>query len=460
VNYTGTFIDRSDAGRRLARRLSHLNLGDAVVLGLPRGGVAVAAEVANALHLPLDVIVVRKLGLPFQSELAMGAIGEDGIRVMNDDVVQSSEVSESDIWAAEAHERTELERRVTLYRGNRNRVSIRGRTAVIVDDGVATGSSAKAACQVARAQGARQVVIAVPVAPSDWDERIGPDADLCVALTTPPGFAAVGQFYDHFEQATDADVTSCLRQSDERLLEAGAGSSVDIRSGFGTDRDVNIAVTHSELIGHLVVSPSDSRTAPAMVILVHGSGSSRLSPRNRFVASVLNAAGLGTLVIDLLTPDEEHDRTKVFDIEKLAHRLIEVTNWLRSCPGFAGCRVGYFGSSTGGAVALCAAANPGLDISAVVSRGGRPDLAAQHVSAVHCPTLFIVGANDDVVLDLTQRCQEHVLCPNELQVIPGASHLFEEPGSLEQVAVLARSWFVRHLVEESAGARKPVSLKV
>jgi putative phosphoribosyl transferase len=451
MNHTGLFSDRGDAGRRLARRLSHLNLGDAVVLGLPRGGVPVALEVAEALHLPLDVIIVRKLGLPFQPELAMGAIGEDGVSVMNDEVLRMAKVTESDVWAVESHERTELERRAALYRAGRTAASVRGKTAVIVDDGVATGSSAKAACQVARAQGARRVVLAVPVAPPDWHERIGADADICVALATPPGFAAVGQFYDHFEQVTDADVTHCLVRSDERQIPLDRdGSSVDIQFDHraSIDRDLSIPVSDAQLIGHLVVPLRVRRTAPAIVVFAHGSGSSRHSPRNRYVASKLNQAGLGTLLIDLLTPDEEHDRTKVFDIEKLAKRLIEVTDWLRSQRGFADSRIGYFGSSTGGAAALCAAAEARVDVDAVVSRGGRADLASQHLGDVRCPTLFIVGANDSVVLDLTKRCQEHLVCPNELRVVANAGHLFEEPGSLEEVALLARGWLVRHLLDE------------
>ncbi len=186
--------------------------------------------------------------------------------------------------------------------------------------------------------------------------------------------------------------------------------------------------------------------ATGFVLFAHGSGSSRRSPRNRYVAAVLNQAGLGTLLFDLLTPDEEADRANVFDIGLLARRLIDVTGWwLRSQPGSAGLPVGYFGASTGAAAALWAAAEPGNGIAAVVSRGGRPDLAGPRLSSVRAPTLLIVGGRDDVVLGLNRQAQAELRCENQLAVVPGATHLFEEPGTLAAAAGLARDWFVRHL---------------
>ena len=195
------------------------------------------------------------------------------------------------------------------------------------------------------------------------------------------------------------------------------------------------------LAGYLTV-PED---APGIVVFVHGSGSSRHSPRNRHVASVLNDAGLGTLLFDLLTPEEELDRANVFDIGLLAGRLGEVTRWLRAQPRAAQAALGYFGASTGAAAALWAAAEPGAGIAAVVSRGGRPDLARPRLAAVTAPTLLIVGGRDEVVLDLNQRAQAELRCENGLAVVPGATHLFEEPGTLDAAAGLARDWFLSHL---------------
>jgi putative phosphoribosyl transferase len=204
------FTDRADAGRQLAARLQDLRGKPAVVLGLPRGGVPVAAEVARALGAPLDVIVVRKLGVPFQPELGLGAVGEDGVRVLNPAVIWDAGVSEADLAAVEQRERAEVDRRAKRYRGQRARLPLTGRTAVIVDDGIATGSTALAACRIARELGAAMVVLAVPVAPEGWEARIGAEADELVSVSTPWGFMAISQFYDDFSQTSDDDVVACL----------------------------------------------------------------------------------------------------------------------------------------------------------------------------------------------------------------------------------------------------------
>ena len=181
------------------------------------------------------------------------------------------------------------------------------------------------------------------------------------------------------------------------------------------------------------------------MVFAHGSGSSRHSPRNRYVADVLNEAGLGTLLLDLLTSEEELDRANVFDIGLLAGRLVEVTGWLRAQPCAARAAVGHFGASTGAAAALRAAGEPSTDIAAVVSRGGRLDLARPRLGAVTAPTLLIVGGHDDVVLDLNRRAQAELRCENDLAVVPGDTHLFEEPGTLEAAGGLAKDWFISYL---------------
>ncbi|HEX2849989.1 MAG TPA: phosphoribosyltransferase family protein [Acidimicrobiales bacterium] len=208
--------DRTDAGRRLAACLAHLRGTDVVVLGLPRGGVVVAAEVAEALDGPLDVILVRKLGTPGQPELAMGAIGEDGIRVVNDDVVRHARVTDRDLASVEAHERAVLARRAEQLRGHGRRVTLAGRTAVIVDDGLATGSTALAACSVARASGAARVVLGVPVAPAGWTDRLGAAADEYAAVDAPAHFFAIGQFYEDFSEVTDDEVIALLDRAAAR----------------------------------------------------------------------------------------------------------------------------------------------------------------------------------------------------------------------------------------------------
>lgn len=187
--------------------------------------------------------------------------------------------------------------------------------------------------------------------------------------------------------------------------------------------------------------------AQGVVLFAHGSGSGRLSPRNQYVARVLRENGLGTLLIDLLENWEADDRSKVFDIDLLAQRLLEATDWLRQEPSTRDLSIGYFGASTGAAAALQAAAgNP--EIGAVVSRGGRPDLAMQYLPEVKAPILLIVGGIDVPVIPLNQQAYELLSGPKELVIVPGASHLFEEPGALEEVARLAADWFSRHLSAE------------
>jgi putative phosphoribosyl transferase len=204
------FADRADAGRQLAGRLQHLRAEPVVVLGLPRGGVPVAAEVAMALTAPLDVIVVRKLGVPTQPELGMGAIGESGVRVTDPGIMQTAGVQDEELAAVQAREQAEVRRRAERYRAGRARADLTDRVAVVVDDGIATGSTARAACQIARALGARRVVLAVPVAPTGWQRRIGGDADEMISVSTPAGFLAIGQFYADFSQTADEEVVACL----------------------------------------------------------------------------------------------------------------------------------------------------------------------------------------------------------------------------------------------------------
>jgi putative phosphoribosyl transferase len=182
----------------------------------------------------------------------------------------------------------------------------------------------------------------------------------------------------------------------------------------------------------------------AVVVFAHGSGSGRFSTRNHFVAGSLQAAGIGTLLIDLLEEDEEDDREKVFDIELLAGRLQSAVDWLRGQKDTQGCRLGYFGASTGAAAAMLAAARRPRDVAAIVSRGGRPDMAADNLPRVKAPTLLIVGGNDDVVITLNEEALALLRCPKQMIVIPGATHLFPEPGALEEVASLASDWFARH----------------
>ncbi|MFJ6158563.1 phosphoribosyltransferase family protein [Pseudarthrobacter sp. NPDC092184] len=438
------FRDRVEAGRKLGLALAGLRGEDVVVLGLPRGGVPVAAEVADALDAPLDIIVVRKLGVPFQPEVAMGAIGEGGARVLDRRVVSLARVTDADLRTVEARERALLDSRLERYRQGKAPMDLKGRTAVIVDDGIATGSTARVACKVARQLGAARVVLAVPVAPERAMDSL-PEADQVLSLVSPRDFEAVGYYYRDFSPTTDEEVVHLLDAAARRELRGRPGQVA------AAGQDVRIALDGASINGDLHL-PDQCR---AVVVFAHGSGSSRHSPRNRYVASVLEEAGLGTLLLDLLTPEEEVDRGNVFDIPLLAQRLSAATRWLKGRDETAACRVGYFGASTGAGAALWAAAEPGAQVDAVVSRGGRPDLAGPRLAAVCAPTLLLVGGADTQVLALNRQAMDLMRAPVHLEVIPGATHLFEEPGTLARVAALATEWFSRHLVPEGAAEDAP-----
>jgi putative phosphoribosyl transferase len=436
------FRDRLEAGRHLAQALGRRGLGGpgTVVLGLPRGGVPVAFEVAEGLGVPLDVLVVRKLGVPFQPELAMGAIGEGGVRVENFDVLRSAGLGPTDLEAAEVRERPELERRAILYREGRPRVEVRGRCAIVVDDGIATGSSVRAACRVVRAHGAARVIVAVPVASRMAVTDLESECDELICLEAPEPFYAVGEWYRDFSQTGDAEVVDLLRRAaiDRQGAAGGGGEEPNVSP---SDEEIELPAGGVVLAGRLTIP----RVPKGVVLFAHGSGSSRHSPRNRQVATVLQQAGLATLLLDLLTPAEEPRRSNVFDIRLLGDRLGDATRWAAALPQLAPAPIGYFGASTGAAAALWAAAQPDCPVRAIVSRGGRPDLATPRLAAVKAPTLLIVGGSDEVVLALNREAQAELRCENDLVVVPGATHLFEEPGALEVVARLARDWFIAKL---------------
>jgi putative phosphoribosyl transferase len=211
------------------------------------------------------------------------------------------------------------------------------------------------------------------------------------------------------------------------------------------EREIEIPGRDITLPGILGVPPNPV----GAVLFAHGSGSGRHSPRNTAVARVLQDAGLATLLVDLLAEMETYDRRLVFDIDLLAERLLQCTEWLQTNESTSSLPLGYFGASTGAAAALVAAARRGTEIRAVVSRGGRPDLAASDLPEVKAPTLLIVGGRDEPVIDLNRRAFVLLSCDKEMVIVPGATHLFEEPGTLEEVSRLARDWFVRHLPSSS-----------
>jgi predicted phosphoribosyltransferase/dienelactone hydrolase len=434
------FRDRADAGRRLAPLVAERGLDRPVVLGMARGGVAVASEVARLLGAPLDVLVVRKLGYPPQPELAMGAIGEGGAYVLNTDLLAQLGVPAAVVGDVAARESAELDRRLATYRAGRRPVALHGRAVVLVDDGLATGATARAAVSVLRSRGAGPIVLAVPVAPPAAVEALLAEGADVVCVEVSDRFFGIGQWYDDFRQVGDEEVRRLLvGQSDlEPGVELELGGEVEIEVEIEVEAE---AEAELRLPGMLEVPPEPK----GLVVFAHGSGSSRLSPRHRPVADALHVAGMATLLFDLLTADESADRAEVFDIEVLGSRLVAASDWARQRPELASLPLGLFGACTGTAAAIVAAARIGPAIRAIVSRGGRPDLAPESdLHAVAAPVLLIVGSEDPVVLE-RNRWALGMLAQGSLEVVPGATHLFEEPGTLQIVARSASAFFSAQL---------------
>jgi predicted phosphoribosyltransferase/predicted alpha/beta-hydrolase family hydrolase len=439
------FLDRDDAGRQLAAELAEYAGEQPVVVALPRGGVPIAAEVARALAAPIDILAVRKLGAPGNPELGVGAVAEDGTGVLDPQSAGLAGMTQARLDATLARESGELRRRVERYRDGRAPIPVSGRTVIVVDDGLATGLTDLAAVRAVRKRGARRIVVAAPVGSSQAVSMLAGEADRVICLMVPERFFGVGRWYRDFEPVSDAQVLALLAQANGGTSAAPAAppspaASIQAPEGPRSET-VSFDLGGVRLAGELTVPAS----AFGLVLFAHGSGSSRMSPRNRAVAHALGEVGFATLLFDLPDERESQRRELVFDIPLLAGRLEAVTRWAMSDPRLRSLPVGYFGASTGAAAALRAAAEIGSAVAAIVSGGGRPDLAGDRLEHVVSPTLLIVGGRDPQALELNRRAATQLSCPHDLLVVNGAGHLFEEPGALERVAELAVEWFRRYL---------------
>lgn len=430
---TDRFRDRMDAGLQLADALSSLRGQHPLILAIPRGGVPIGRIVADRLDGELDVVLVRKIGAPGNSEYAIGAIDEAG-------TIQRS-VDAGLVGADDRYIEREAAEQLATIRARRQSYSLghpsldpAGRTVVVVDDGLATGATMRAALMAVRAQKPSRLICAIPVASPRGLQSIADVVDDLVYLSAPEHFRAVGQFYAQFPAVDDSEVVRLLMQPSSR-------SPASIVS-----EDIQISADGLLLDGNLQVPEG----ASGLVIFTHGRGSNRNSPRNRRVAQAMHAKGLATLLFDLLSEEEARDISARFDIPRLTARLDAATRWAMSQPHTQALSIGLFGASTGAAAALVLAARYPMVVKAVVSRGGRPDLAGHGALArVKAPTLLIVGGADREVITLNRSALSILTCHAELVLVPNATHLFEEEGAMERVEALATSWFLRWLPNRS-----------
>ena len=419
------FADRIDAASRLAWALQGYKGTHPLVLAIPRGAVPMGRLIADAVDGELDVVLVRKLGAPDNPEFAIGAVDEDGHVMLDEEAARWASASPAYVRMVADRELELIRQRRRAWCGGQHGVDPAGRTVIVVDDGLATGATMLAALRSLRAHRPTRLVCAVPVGSREALRAVHPLCDEVVCLHAPRPFGAVGMYYAHFDSVPDIEVLKALdRRAHPHAAVPPPAYPVHVDAG------------DARLDGELV-APAHPR---ALVVFAHGSGSSRHSPRNRYVAQALQRRGYATLLFDLLTPVEDGDPRVRFDIPLLTRRLQAAVDWAWLEAGGTQ-PLALFGASTGAAAALgVAAARPDI-IKAVISRGGRPDLAGpQTLSHVQCPVLLIVGGADTDVLHLNQAAREYLRGPSELAVVPGATHLFEEARALEQVAVRSGEW--------------------
>ena len=443
------FLDRHAAGLALAHALAGLaNRHDVVVLGLARGGVAVAAPIAHVLAAPMDTFVCRKLGVPGIEEVAFGALAEGGRRPVLDAVHDFIGLPPAVVATIITRERSELERRVRCYRDGQALIDLTGRTVIVVDDGLASGATLRAAAAAIRRFKPARLIAAVPVASAHGARDVATTVDEVIALITPDRLGTVSDWYQAFEPVDDSSVRTLLGRSHAAASNCAEPARLDVEQVVVIPSGESGPVTAITGDVGCVAEPGTPR---GLVIFAHGGGSSRGSYRNRYLAARLRHAGWATLRVDLLGAcehDADGDGAVRFDIERITRRLLATTEWCLDQRLAGSDRIVLFGASTGAAAALGVAAALGPRVAGVVSRAGRIDLAGDHLGKVRSPTLLIVGGADHDTLRLNREHRRRVRGSVRMRVVKGAGHTFEQPGALGSVGDLVSDWLARqHQIE-------------
>ncbi len=420
------YRDRVDAGRQLAAALAERGYERPVVLGIPRGGLPVAAEVARALHGQLGVVVARKLRAPAQPELAIGAVTADGAAWVNAQLARDTGADDRYLEREMAHQVAEARHREELFDGHR-RPPVEGRVVIIVDDGLATGATARAAARSMRASGAAKVVLAVPVAPPESVRELAAEVDEVVCPRVEMDFWAIGQFYDAFPQVPDEEVKAIL----DRF-----GAEVETR-------EARVRRDGIELAARLRLPGGQT----PYVTFVHGLGSSKDSPRNVVIAERLVDEGIAALLFDLSGHGESGGRPGT--IEQYVDDLVAVESWARSQVELRDAPHAIAGSSLGAVVALRGVLEGRVTADALVLRSA--PISPEEYQGLTVPALLLVGSHDPLVADAREGARR---CPAiDLRIVQGAGHLFEEEGTLEEATAITVEWLSRTLGARAAGAR-------
>jgi putative phosphoribosyl transferase len=425
------FRDRTEAGKKLAEEVARHGFERPVVLGIPRGGLPVAAEVARATGGELAAIVARKLGAPGNPELAIGATTADGTYYLDATTARLVGADEAYIEAERARQAREAARREELFDSHR-RPPLAGRVVIVVDDGIATGATAIASVRSVRAAGAARTVLAVPVGPPGTLERLREEADDVICLYADPDFWAVGQYYDEFEQVSDGEVQAILRS----FTPVGADPSRDFRVASGA----------VELAGRLV-TPGGAGPF-AVVIFVHGLGSGKDSPRNVVIAEALADEGIASVLFDLRGHGESGG-TRPDGIAPYVEDVAAVYQWTQRQPEVDPARIALAGSSLGAVIAMHAAALGRVRPRTMVLRA--PPAEPEDFARLSVPSLLLVGSLDPLLSGVSEGARRAPAAT--VSVVPGAGHLFEEEGALEEATRRSVAWLTKTLL-----GREPASL--
>ncbi len=417
------FRDRVDAGKQLAKALQGRGIERPLVLAIPRGGVPVAAEVAEVLGGELGVVVARKLGAPGQPELAIGAITSDGVCYLNERLVDETGARGRYLAEEQGRQAAEARRREEAFDGQM-RPPAKGRDVIVVDDGIATGATAIAAVRSMKGAGARRVILAVPVGPPETIEKMRSEADEVVCVAVERDFWAIGQFYADFRPVEDDQVRAALAKAAKQPAGGDRREATVERDG------VRLAVR--------LATPAGEGPFPA-VVFVHGLGSGKDSPRNVVIAHQLFEAGIATVLFDLSGHGESSHDPRGMDA--YVDDLAAVEGWVRRQPDIDGRRVGVAGSSLGGVVALEAVRAGRSHPAALVLRG--PPAERRDFGGLAVPTLVVVGGADPLAADILAAADGCAAV--KVAVVQGAGHLFEEEGTLDLALARTIDWFATRL---------------